>query len=157
MGAGGTSLMKTLIHERVEMAQAGTNPTVLCRMSSGWAVLGDAQFIPGYCLLLPDPVVSHLNALDPESRRQYLYDMTVIGDALLEETDAYRINYETLGNTDPALHTHIFPRYLAEPDEYLGGPVFSYPREQRASRPFNAERDRDLMQRLADAIRSKSE
>ncbi len=97
--------MKTLIHERVEMAQAGTNPTVLCRMPSGWAVLGDAQFMPGYCLLLPDPVVPDLNA--------------------------------------------------SEPEEYLRGPVFSSPREQRARRPFDAERDRDLMRRLADAIRSK--
>lgn len=147
--------MKTLIHERVETAQAGTNPTVLCRMPSGWAVLGDAQFIPGYCLLLPDPVVPDLNALDADARWQYLSDMTIIGDALLEETDAYRINYEILGNTDPALHTHIFPRYLKEPTEYIGRPVFSYPREQRASRPFDAERDRDLMQRLTGAIRSR--
>ena len=148
-------MITTLIHERVEMAQAGTNPTVLCRMPSGWAVLGDAQFIPGYCLLLPDPVATDLNALDADARRQYLYDMTIIGDALLEETDAYRINYEILGNTDPALHTHIFPRYLTEPKEYIGRPVFSYPREERASRPFDAERDRDLMQRLADAIKRR--
>lgn len=139
------------------MARAGTNPTVLCRMPSGWAVLGDAQFIPGYCLLLPDPVALDLNALDADDRRQYLHDMTVIGDALLEETDAYRINYEILGNTDPALHTHIFPRYRAELKMYQGGPVFSYPREERASRPFDAERDRDLMQRLADAIKRRIE
>jgi len=140
------------------MAQAGTNPTVLCRMPSGWAVLGDGQFIHGYCLLLPDPVVPDINALDADARRQYLYDMTIIGDALLKETDSYRINYEILGNTDPALHTHIFPRYLSEPKEYMGGPVFSYPREQRNSRPFDAGRDRELMQRLAYAIkRSKLE
>ena len=148
--------MKTLIHERVELAQAAANPTVICRMPSGWAVLGDAQFIPGYCLLLPDPVAPDLNALNADARRQYLYDMTLIGDALLEVTDAYRINYEILGNTDPALHTHIFPRYRHEPKEYIGGPVFSYPREQRASRPFDQERDHQLMQHLADAIRSRS-
>ncbi len=147
--------MKTLIHERVEMAQAGTNPTVICRMPSGWAVLGDAQFIPGYCLLLPDPVVTDLNALDADARRQYLYDMTIIGDALLEVTDAYRINYEILGNLDPALHTHIFPRYHAEPEEYRPRPVWMYPKAQRASRPFDPERDRELMQQLAEAIRRK--
>ena len=148
--------MKTLIHERVELAQAGTNPTVICRMPSGWAVLGDGQFFSGYSLLLPDPVVPDLNALGPDERRQYLYDMTVIGDALLEVTDAYRINYEILGNLDPALHTHIFPRYRHEPESYVKGPVYYYPREQRASRPFDAERDRELMQHLADAIRSKN-
>ena len=148
--------MKTLIHERVELARAGANPTVICRMPSGWAVLGDAQFFSGYSLLLPDPVVSDLNALGPDERRQYLYDATIIGDALLEVTEAYRINYEILGNLDPALHTHIFPRYRHEPESYQKGPVYYYSREQRASRPFDPERDRELVQNLAEAIRSKS-
>jgi diadenosine tetraphosphate (Ap4A) HIT family hydrolase len=147
--------MKTLIHERVEQAQARRNPTVICRMPSGWAVLGDAQFLRGYCLLLPDPVVPDLNALDADARRQYLYDATIIGDALLEVTDADRINYEILGNLDPALHTHIFPRYRQEPESYQKGPIYYYPREQRASRPFDRERDRKLIQQLAEAIRSK--
>jgi diadenosine tetraphosphate (Ap4A) HIT family hydrolase len=125
-------------------------------MPSGWAVLGDAQFLPGYALLLSDPVVSDLNALSPDDRRQYLFDTTVIGDALLEVTDAYRINYETLGNLDPALHTHIFPRFLHEPDEYRKGPVYYYPREQRNSRPFDADRDRPLIEALSDAIQRRS-
>jgi diadenosine tetraphosphate (Ap4A) HIT family hydrolase len=78
-------------------------------MPSGWAVIGDQQFIPGYSLLLPNPVATDLNALTGEQRNQYLSDMVLIGDALLEVTDAYRINYEILGNTEPALHAHIFP------------------------------------------------
>lgn len=147
--------MPTLIHERVDAARRGENPTVLCRMPSGWAVLGDSQFLPGYCLLLSDPVVPDLNALGLEERRQYLLDMTLIGDALLEVTDAYRINYETLGNLDPALHTHVFPRYRHEPEDYRTGPVYGYPREQRDARPFDQERDGDLMQALTDAIRRR--
>lgn len=147
--------MRTLIDERVEQARAGTNPTVLCRTPSGWAVLGDAQFLPGYSLLLPDPVVPELNALGPDARRQYLFDMTLIGDALLEVTEAYRINYEILGNLDPALHTHIFPRYQYEPEAYRQGVVHHYPPERRASRPFDAERDRDLMRHLSEAIRGR--
>ena len=103
--------MTTLIHERVEAARAGTNLTVICRMPSGWAVLGDAQFLRGYSLLLADPVVADLNALNEERRRLFLRDMAILGDALLETTDAFRINYEILGNTDPALHAHVFPRY----------------------------------------------
>ena len=148
-------MIKTLIHERVELAQAGTNPTVICRMPSGWAVLGDSQFLPGYCLLLPDPVVADLNALDAEARRQYLYDMTVIGDALLEVTDAYRINYEILGNADPALHTHIFARYQSEPEEYRRGVIHHYPPELRNARSFDPQRDQHLIQQLAEAIRRK--
>ena len=145
--------MPTLIHERVRLARAGSNPAVLCAMPSGWAVLGDAQFLPGYCLLLPDPVVPDLNALSLTERTRYLLDMTLIGDALLETTDAFRINYETLGNSDPALHTHIFPRYLNEPDEFRARPALSYSREQRASRPFDLSRDKPFMEMLAESIK----
>lgn len=144
--------MPTLIHERVRLARSGQNPTVICAMPSGWAVLGDAQFLPGYCLLLPDPVVPDLNALSHADRQRFLLDTTLIGDALLEMTDAFRINYETLGNLDPALHTHIFPRYDWEPDEMRRGPIHYYSREHRASRPFDLARDKPLMGKLADAI-----
>ena len=57
--------MKTLIHERVEQCRAGTNKTAICRVASGWVVLGDVQFLVGYSLLLPDPVVLDLNSLQP--------------------------------------------------------------------------------------------
>ena len=57
-----TELTTTAIHRRVAALRAGADPTVLARLTSGWAVLGDPQVIPGYCLLLPDPVVPHLNA-----------------------------------------------------------------------------------------------
>jgi diadenosine tetraphosphate (Ap4A) HIT family hydrolase len=43
--------------------------------------------------------------------------MAMIGDALLKALDAYRINYETWGNLDQTLHTHITPRYLSEPED----------------------------------------
>ena len=55
--------MITLIHRRVEEARQGINPAVICRVPSGWVVLGDVQFLHGYSLLLPDPVVPSLNAL----------------------------------------------------------------------------------------------
>lgn len=147
--------MPTLIHRRVAAAQTGANPTVICRMPSGWAVLCDSQFLRGYCLLLPDPVVPDLNALDKAQRIQYLYDMTIIGDALLEVTGAYRINYEILGNLDPALHTHIIPRYLDEPEERRKMPPLFYDKEYRNSIQFDYERDRELIEKLAVAIQAR--
>jgi diadenosine tetraphosphate (Ap4A) HIT family hydrolase len=121
-------------------------------MPSGWAVLCDSQFLRGYSLLLPDPVVPDLNALDKNQRMQYLYDMSVIGDALLEVTGAFRINYEILGNLDPALHTHIIPRYMSEPEERRKSPPFFYDKDYRNSILFDPERDRELMGQLGAAI-----
>jgi diadenosine tetraphosphate (Ap4A) HIT family hydrolase len=86
-------------------------------MSSGWAVLGDPQILLGYCLLLPDPVVPHLNALDGAARAAFLADMARLGDAVLAVTSAERINYEILGNVEPALHAHVIPRYATEAPE----------------------------------------
>jgi diadenosine tetraphosphate (Ap4A) HIT family hydrolase len=103
-------MSQTLIHQRVASARDGTNPTVIARMRSGWAVIGDREVVRGYSLLLPDPVVPHLNALPPEARGQFLQDMALLGDVLLEITNAVRINYEMLGNLEPALHAHLFPR-----------------------------------------------
>src|SRR5688572_3485653 len=93
-------------------------------MPSGWAVLGDPQITPGYCLLLPDPVVPDLNALSGDARRQFLDDMARLGDAVLEETGADRINYEILGNVEPALHAHVIPRHGSENPELRKKPVW---------------------------------
>ena len=147
--------MSTLIHERVELAKEGRSSQVICRLRSGWAVLGDSQFIAGYSLLLPDPVVPSLNDLAPDQRSQFLLDMTAIGDALLATTDAYRVNYEILGNSEPALHAHIFPRRTAEPDQYRVGPVFSYAKADRESRPFDPVRDNRLLRLLRDFLETK--
>jgi diadenosine tetraphosphate (Ap4A) HIT family hydrolase len=144
--------MDTLIHRRVAAAREGTNPTVVCRISSGWVVLGDTQFLHGYSLLLPDPVVPDLNTLGRGERTAYLYEMTIIGDALLEVTGAYRINYDILCNTEPALHAHICPRYLSEPEELRRGPPWVYSQRSINQTPFDAERDKELMERLAYEI-----
>ena len=144
--------MTTLIHRRVEAARAGKNPTVITRMPSGWAVLSDNQFLRGYSLLLPDPVVPDLNALAEAQRARYLLDMVILGDALLEVTDAFRINYEILGNTEAALHVHVIPRYLSEPEEFRKGPIWFYKLIQQEANPFDEVRDKELMKQLAEAI-----
>jgi diadenosine tetraphosphate (Ap4A) HIT family hydrolase len=147
--------MTTLIHRRVKAARAGTNPTVISRMPSGWAVLGDVQFLQGYSLLLADPVVPDLNSLDQGRRLRFLQDMAILGDALLEVTGAWRINYEILGNTDAALHAHVFPRYATEPEELRKGPVWYYDSAYRLSVKFDADRDKELMQQIAKAIQRR--
>ncbi len=143
------------IPERIAAARAGTNPTVVCRVPSGWVVLSDQQFLSGYCILLADPTVPSLNDLPQGERAKFLADMAVIGDALQEVSGAYRINYAILGNSDPYLHAHIIPRYLTEPDDLRQTLPWFYPQSEQASHMFDPARDAGLMQRLSQAIRSK--
>ena len=145
--------METLIHQRVAEARAGKDPAVIGRVRSGWIVIGDSQFVRGYCLLLPDPVVTSLNDLSMTERIEFLSDMVALGDALLAVTDAYRINYEIFGNGEPALHAHVFPRRMSESDEFRRHPVWSYPETVRNSVFFELGRDRRLMEAIFRQLR----
>lgn len=143
-----------LITERVALARIGTNEKVICRMASGWAVMGDVQFLPGYCLLLPDPVVASLNDLDTEARATYLLDMARLGDAVLHATDAQRMNYEILGNSEPELHCHIFPRYASEPDDKRRMPAWFY--DWKNAVPYAEEVHGDLRKAIERLLRQPS-
>lgn len=118
--------MRTLIHDWVDAARAGIHPLVAGRLPSGWVVAGERQNLPGYCLLLPDPVVGDLNDLDADGRRRFLVDMAKVGDAVMRAFQPQRLNYEILGNAEPALHAHIFPRYAWEPRLLRTKPVWFY-------------------------------
>jgi diadenosine tetraphosphate (Ap4A) HIT family hydrolase len=126
------------VHAQVASAREGRNPRVITRLYSGWAVFGERQFLRGYALVLPDPVVPSLNAIGAQERTAFLLDMTRLGDALLKVTGAVRINYAIFGNIDPALHAHVIPRYADEPDDMRGAQPWAYdweaaPRFDRAA------------------------
>jgi diadenosine tetraphosphate (Ap4A) HIT family hydrolase len=106
----------TAIHRLVAQCRAGDYAPAVIRVPCGWVVLGERQVLPGYCLLLPDPVVADLNALAGAERVRFLSDMALVGDALIEAMDAVRMNYALFGNVEPALHAHLFPRRRAEPE-----------------------------------------
>jgi len=138
--------MTTAIHRRVAALRAGTDPTCILRMASGWAVLGEQQFLRGYALLLPDPVVGTLNELQGLSRTQFLTDMALLGDAVLQVTGALRINYAMFGNVEPALHAHVVPRYVDEAQQLATAHPWMY--DWNAAPRFDAIRDAPLLQDL---------
>jgi len=105
----------TAIHTWVERCRAGDYAASVGRLACGWVIMGERQVLAGYCLLLPDPVVPHLNSLAPDACGRFLADMAAVGDALLAVTGALRINYAIYGNVEPALHAHMFPRHSTEP------------------------------------------
>jgi diadenosine tetraphosphate (Ap4A) HIT family hydrolase len=142
--------MSTAIHRQVEAAQAGRLARVITRLPSGWAVLGDPQITRGYCLLLPDPVVPHLNVLTGDKRRQFLADMTRLGDAVMQVTGAERINYEILGNVEPALHAHVIPRHTDETPERRKQPVWLH--DWSAAEPFGGDAHEALRASICAAL-----
>jgi diadenosine tetraphosphate (Ap4A) HIT family hydrolase len=138
---------ETAIHTQVADARDGRDPRVICRLYSGWAVFGEKQFLRGYALLLPDPVVPTLNALGAHERSAFLLDMARLGDALLKVTGALRINYAIFGNVEPALHAHVIPRYGDETERLRTAQPWAY--DWEAAPSF----DRAVYHELAEALR----
>jgi diadenosine tetraphosphate (Ap4A) HIT family hydrolase len=141
--------MTTLIHRMVEACRAGNEPTVIARLPSGWAVLGQRQVLTGYSLLLPDPVVPHLNVLGAAERERFLTDLVRLGDAVLAATGALRINYAIFGNLEPALHAHVHPRFVDEPQAMRTNHPWAYDWTQAP--PFDPRQHGPLR----DAIRAR--
>ncbi len=134
--------------ERLSELERGENPALIARLPSGFAVMGDSQFLPGYCLLLAYPMVDQLNSLSGEARSAFLEDMARLGDAIQKATGCKRINYSIYGNLDPFLHAHAFPRYDWEDAAYATKPPMQIPAELREERPFDPLAHGELMAKI---------
>ncbi|MCA0987523.1 HIT family protein [Guptibacillus algicola] len=143
--------------DRINSAHRGENPYVIARMKSGFAVIGDTQFLPGYCVLLPSAKVDTLNDLDHEERAHYLLDMSLLGDAIEKVCKPKRVNYSIYGNTDTYLHAHIFPRYNWEPVERQVKPVWLYPEEKWTDKEhqYNDNEHLPMKERLREELRKR--
>ena len=129
-------------------------------MRSGFAVIGDTQHLPGYSLLLTDDVsVNHLTDLDWERRVQFLFDLSLLGEAVqraCRDNGLRRINYEVLGNAEPVLHGHVHPRYDWERPDMVTGPVWRYPKELRNApeHAYTDERHGELRAAITAELRA---
>ncbi|WP_228799240.1 diadenosine tetraphosphate hydrolase [Nocardia cyriacigeorgica] len=125
------------LKDPIGAARQGTNPTVVGRMHSGWAVMGGTQHLPGYCVLMHDGNADQLTELPRADRVRFMHDMVLLGEAVeracrAADPEFLRINYEVLGNLWPHLHGHIHARYKWEPDHLRAGPVYLYGSDREA-------------------------
>jgi diadenosine tetraphosphate (Ap4A) HIT family hydrolase len=149
--------------DRVGSALRGENPLVMARMESGFAVIGETQFLPGYSLLLTDdPSADHLSDLEWPRRSQFLADLALLGEAVEQACrprGLRRINYEILGNSVSVLHGHVHPRYEWEPLDRITGPVWRYPKDVRDARvhAYSDDKHGDLRSEIAAALKALME
>lgn len=142
--------------DRVGSAARGENPMVIAKMKSGYAVIGDNQFLPGYCVLLGYPQAASLNELSAADRAQFLADMTAIGDAIIEVCHPLRVNYMILMNQDHYLHAHIEARYDWEPEENKSRPTFFYSKEIRYAKEneYTEEKFGELKRLIGEELKN---
>lgn len=80
------------------------------------AVLQRASIQRGYTLVIwrGRHVVEPFELTDAEATA-YWRDVLTVARALNTFYQPLKMNYETLGNTVPHLHTHLLPRYVKDP------------------------------------------
>ena len=78
--------------------------------------------LPGYCIVVwRHGHVAEPADLDPRQACGYWQEVLAVGRAVRAQFDPVKLNYLTLGNTVPHLHTHVVPRYRDDPAP--GGPI----------------------------------
>jgi diadenosine tetraphosphate (Ap4A) HIT family hydrolase len=86
---------------------------------------------------------------DDEAARYWLEVMRA-GRALEQHFEPVKLNYDTLGNELPHLHTHIVPRYADDPRP---GWPFPFPEEKQPAIPeVELLRDVDALRGLTAGI-----
>jgi len=78
--------------------------------------------LPGYCIVTwRHEHVAEPTELNPDHASQYWHEVLAVGRAVQAQFQPIKLNYMTLGNTVPHLHTHVVPRYRDDPAP--GGPI----------------------------------
>ena len=142
------------ISKRLARLRTGDDPQLLAWLPSGPAIFSDRQPGPvrGCCMLIPAPVVGSPNDLDQGARAAFFSDLVLLGDAILNVTDAERINYLVLCNQAPELHGHCIPRFASEdPQLRLQGPSEAYDFGAAAVADSSGA-DQDLHHALAEEL-----
>jgi diadenosine tetraphosphate (Ap4A) HIT family hydrolase len=78
--------------------------------------------LPGYCIVVwKDGHVAEPTDLESAGAVGYWQDVLDVGRAVRSRFNPIKLNYQTLGNGVPHLHTHVLPRYWDDPAP--GGPI----------------------------------
>ena len=79
-------------------------------------LLGRWQYYHGYCLVVARRHATELSQLSDAERHGYFDAMCRVARAIEECFQPCKLNYELLGNQEPHLHWHLFPRYREDPE-----------------------------------------
>jgi len=113
----------------VERIRSGAFPDWIAELPRSWLTLGDAQFYRGYCVLLAKRHATELHLMPRGEAHELLDEMLAVGRTLAEVVKPLKLNYECLGNQEPHVHWHLFPRFLDDP--MRSSPVWMRPEKER--------------------------
>ncbi|HVA69253.1 MAG TPA: HIT family protein [Candidatus Binataceae bacterium] len=113
----------------IERARDASFADFVAELPNSWVILGDAQFYRGYCVLLAKTHATEMHLLEPPEARALFDEVLAVGRAIALVTKPLKLNYECLGNVEPHVHWHVFPRYESDPMRLA--PIWTRPEAER--------------------------
>jgi diadenosine tetraphosphate (Ap4A) HIT family hydrolase len=101
----------------------------IAELPRSWLILGYAQFYRGYCVLLAKRHISEFHLLPRGEAHEILDELLAVGKAISAAVHPLKLNYECLGNQEPHIHWHVFPRFAEDPMRLA--PVWLRPEAER--------------------------
>lgn len=101
---------------RIKLIKESNNPYFVTELETGYVVLGDYQFYMGYSIFICKYHKYEIHELPKEIREKFLQEMSMVAESVYKAFNPHKLNYELLGNKDPHIHWHFFPRYTNDPD-----------------------------------------
>jgi diadenosine tetraphosphate (Ap4A) HIT family hydrolase len=112
--------------------------------------VSDHRF-PGRCVVTLHQHATELFDLSSTLRSAYADDVSAAARAIKLAVDAFKMNYEILGNADPHVHCHLIPRQLDEPK--LKAPAWLHPEVQTE---LAADRAEEIKRSIVAALHDGS-
>ena len=123
----------------IERIRSEAFPDFVAELPHSFVILGDAQFYRGYCVVFAKVHATELHLMPP-AEAHALFDQTVaVGAAIAAVVKPLKLNYDCLGNAEPHVHWHVFPRYASDPLRH--GPVWTRPDAERMVALDKRDRD----------------
>ena len=113
----------------IDRIKANSFRDFVAELKSCYVILGDQQFYRGYCVLLAKLHATELYLMPADGARLLSDEMRLVAEAIAAVVKPWKMNYECLGNSEPHVHWHLFPRY--ETDQMRGGPIWLRPESER--------------------------
>jgi diadenosine tetraphosphate (Ap4A) HIT family hydrolase len=135
----------------IERIRAGKSPDFIAELDHSYVILGDAQFYRGYCILFAKHHAHEMFQLSRDEARALSDEVRSVAEAIYSVVQPLKMNYECLGNLEPHVHWHLFPRYESEAEKLRHAPVWERPASDR-TRPLEENDRRALMAALRAEI-----
>lgn len=108
--------------------------------------VSDHRF-PGRCVVALRQHATELFDLSPAVRHAFADDVSTAAQAIKLAVNAFKMNYEILGNADPHVHCHLIPRQWDEPRPKV--PAWLHPDVQNELEVGRAE---EIKQRIVTLL-----